>query len=558
MVEKFINSKWTKFLFALSVMVFVGLQIGFGSRNIVILNILIAFALALFMEYRYKVLGKLFEIKSKKYVFISLPIATYTVIEIGKSFYSRWLLTFFSEYARTGAIIHNLGASEQFLSAALFMFSVLAGIVALFAVFAVVYAIVSRFKKFAVMVWQGIEKLERVYLIATVSIFSVFIAVVYSLSPIFWGDNTLPLGGIDFIFDFDVGNNIEFDAQFFGTRFGNIRRLYYPLVNLPFALAARALGRILFFIPLAYIYFLQVFHIALMACGGILLARMCNITGFSKKYFLVLYTISYPFLVFSIPLERYILPTFCVILLMYISIHAPKAKFVATLAAAGTLTTSVAVLPFVAYNRKIKTWILNFFKLGSGVVAISILSGMLSIIYNPIRSVLRDLNSFAGGVSTGEKSLQFINFVGSIFVRPETTLRYRRCPVDDIDFLTYALAPPVSVNWIAVLLILFAIVGFIANRQSRIAQISFLWVAFAFFALFVMGWQARENEMFLSSLYFGWAFFVLVFMFLEKLLENHKTIKYAMYSAILIVMAVININGIIELVQFGIQHYPAR
>jgi len=558
MVEKFINSRWTKFWLALSVAVFVGLQISSGNRIVMILNIPIAFALALFMEYKYKVLDKLFEIKSKKYVFISFPIAAYAVIEIGLSFYKRWLSIFASGYSRTGAIIRNLGIPEQFLNAGLFVFSVLAGIIALFVVFAAVYAIVSRFKGFAAMIWQGTERLERIYLMVALSVFSVFIAVAYSLSPIFWGDNALPWRGINFIFDLDVGYNIDLDVQFLGTMLANIRRLYYPLVNLPFALAARALGRILFFIPLAYIYFLQVFHIALMACGGILLARMCNITGFSKKYFLALYTVSYPFLVFSIPLERYILPTFCVILLMYISIHAPKAKFVATLAAAGTLTTSVAVLPFVAYNRKIKTWILNFFKLGSGVVAISILSGMLSIIYNPIRSVLRDLNSFAGGVSTGEKSLQFINFVGSIFVRPETTLRYRRCPVDDIDFLTYALAPPVSVNWIAVLLILFAIVGFIANRQSRIAQISFLWVAFAFFALFVMGWQARENEMFLSSLYFGWAFFVLVFMFLEKLLENHKTIKYAMYSAILIVMAVININGIIELVQFGIQHYPAR
>ena len=558
MVENFINSRWTKFWFALSVAVFVGLQISGGTIIVRFLNIPIAFALALFMECKYKVLAYLFEIKSKKYVFISLLIAAYTIIEIGLSFYNRWMFIFISEVSRIGAIIRSFGVSEQFFSTVAFIFSVLAGIVALFVVFSAVYAIVSRFKGFTAMIWQGAERLERIYLMAALSVFSVFIAVAYSLSPIFWGDNALPWRGINFIFDLDVGYNIDYDAQFLGTMLANIRRLYYPLINLPFALAARALGRILFFIPLAYIYFLQVFHIALMACGGILLARMCNITGFSKKYFLALYTVSYPFLVFSIPLERYILPTFCVILLMYICIHAPKAKFVAALAAAGTLTTSVILLPFVAYNRKIKTWILNFLKLGSGAVAISILSGMLSIIYNPIQSVLGYLNRFAGGVSTGEKALQFINFVGSIFVHPETTLRYRRCPVDDIDFLTYALAPPVSVNWIAVLLILLAIVGFIANRQLRIAQMSFLWAVFAFFALFVMGWQARENEMFLSSLYFGWAFFVLVFMFFEKLLENRKIIKYAIYSVMLIIMAVININGIIELVQFGIQHYPAR
>jgi len=558
MVEKFLSSRWAKFLFALSVVAFAVLQIRTGNIIVMISNIPIAFALAFFIEYKYKVLGKLFEIKSRKYMFISLSIAVYTAIEIVLFFYNRWIVRFFGTTENYFVLeIRNL-LSEQFLRVGVYTLAIMTGIVALFVIFAVVYAIVSRFKKIATRVWQGTEKLERVYFAATVLILGVFIAVVYNLSPIFWGDNTLPWRGINFIFDLDVGYNLDLDAQFLSTPLVNIRRLFYPLVNFPFALIARVLGRIFFFIPLVYIYFLQLFHIALMACGGILMARMCNISGGSKKYFLALYTISYPFLVFSIPLERYILPTFCVILLMYICIYVPKAKFVAALAAAGTLTTSIVVLPFVAYNRKIKTWFFNFFKLGGGLVAICILCGMLPIIYNPIQSVLGTLDSFAGGVSTEQKALQFINFVGSVFIQPETAFRYRMCPIDNIEFITYALAPPAFINWIAVLLILLSIVGFILNRKLRFAQMSFLWAIFAFFVLFVMGWQARENEMFLSALYFGWAFFVLVFMFFEKLLEKQRTIKYVVYSVMLVVMAIININGIIELVQFGIEHYPAR
>ena len=80
MVEKFLSSRWAKFLLAMSVMVFVGLQVSSSNRIGMILNIPVAFILAFYMECRYKVLAKLFEIKSKKYVFVSLPIAVYTVI----------------------------------------------------------------------------------------------------------------------------------------------------------------------------------------------------------------------------------------------------------------------------------------------------------------------------------------------------------------------------------------------------------------------------------------------------------------------------------------------
>jgi len=217
------------------------------------------------------------------------------------------------------------------------------------------------------------------------------------LSPIFWGDDTLPQRGNDFIFGLDVGRNTAPDGQFVSTTSFAGTRLFYPLVNLPFAMAARALGRILFFIPLAYLYFLQLFHIGLMACGGILLARICNITGFTKKYFLALYTVSYSFLLFSLPPEQYVLPTFCAILLMYVCIYAPKAKYAVALAAAGTLTTSLAVFPFVTYARKIKIWFLNLLKLGGSVVAICVLYGILPFFNNPERGGFFDIHRFAGG-----------------------------------------------------------------------------------------------------------------------------------------------------------------
>ena len=557
MVEKFLSSRWTKFLFALSVVAFAGLHISIGSIIIMVLNIPAAFVLALFLECKYKILNKAFEIKSRKYVLIALPVSIYTIIEIMLSIYNHLIVRIIISENPLAYEIRSL-LPEQIMGIGLYMFLVVAGVITFFVVFVAVYAIVSRFKRLTSMIWRGTERLERVYLVALVLIFGVFVALVYGLSPIFWGDNNLPRAGFDFIFDLDIGRNISQDARFVSTIFVSINRLFYPLVNLPFALTARALGRIFFFIPLAYIFFLQLFHINLMAWSGILLARMCNITEFSKKYFLELYTVSYSFLLFS-PLEQYVLPTFCVILLMYVCTYVPKAKYVVALTAAGTLTTSFVVFPFVAFDRKVKTWFFNLLKSVGAFVAICILYGRLPKLYNSIHAVLEQLNAFAGGVSTEEKALQFINFVAYVFVKPETTLRYRECRTDAMGYvITYALAEPVFVNWIGVVLIALMIGGFIINRKLRFAQMSFLWAVFAFFILFVMGWQARNNEMFLSSFYFGWAFFSLTFLFFEKLLGKQKIIKYSIYSVIFVAMAIININGMIELVQFGIEHYPAR
>jgi hypothetical protein len=59
-------------------------------------------------------------------------------------------------------------------------------------------------------------------------------------------------------------------------------------------------------------------------------------------------------------------------------------------------------------------------------------------------------------------------------------------------------------------------------------------------------------------LYFGWAYFCLVFLAIERVLQKLPVIKYTVYTAAIITLAVINLPGIDELIQFGIEYYPAR
>ena len=570
MILRLLNSKWTKIWFALSAAAFAALQISRGNIFGMVLNIPIAFVLALFLEFKYKILDKLFEFKSKKYMLISLPIAIYAVIEIVLAFYSLWIWLFFIAENSIAVEIRSL-FSEQFLVVGFFIFSAALGTTALFFVFALIYAVVSRFRIIAdnaKIIFIGTDMSERIYFAATVLIFGVSAIMLYNLSPVFWGDQSLHSGYHDFIFGFDIGYVFHHDAQFYFPS-ATFRRLFYPLVNFPLALIARALGRILFFIPYSFVYFVNLLHIGLITVGGILLARMCICSKASSKTkrvskicFLLLYTVSFPFLVFSISCERFVLPTFCIILLVYIYIHAPKLKSLAALAAAGTLTTSVVTFPFIAYDRNIKTMLLNLVKLIVAFVVICIFCGVLPKLVNPIQNLFADLESFgSGGISINQKALQFLNFISSCFVSPETELVHRIDTSDNapgFEYVVYTVALPKTVNWFGIVMITLSAAGFIANRKLRFAQMSFSWALFAVFTLFVVGWQAKHNESFLSGFYFGWAFFALVFMLFEKLPAKLNALKYILYSVAFVVMTAININGIIGLVNYTIQYYPAR
>ena len=89
MVDRILNHKLTKIWFALSVTAFVCLELSFKNKIGMILNIPFAFILALFIENKYKIINKLFFYKSRKYLFISLPIAVFFAIEINFLFQQR-------------------------------------------------------------------------------------------------------------------------------------------------------------------------------------------------------------------------------------------------------------------------------------------------------------------------------------------------------------------------------------------------------------------------------------------------------------------------------------
>ena len=78
------------------------------------------------------------------------------------------------------------------------------------------------------------------------------------------------------------------------------------------------------------------------------------------------------------------------------------------------------------------------------------------------------------------------------------------------------------------------------------------------FMLLIFGWGTQENGLILYALYFGWAFFVLLFQLLEKI-ESKLNAPFLTPIVTIIAVSIllmVNIPGMMEMVHFAVQYYP--
>ena len=529
MVEKFLSSRWAKLLLAMSVMAFVGLQISFGNRIGVIMNIPVAFALALYMEYKYKVLAKLFEIKLKKYVFISLPIAVYTVIEIVLNFYRHWIVRFFASTENSLVLEIRSHLSEQLLRIGFYTVTVMAGIVTLFVVFGAVYAIVSRFKKYVLLLTEKSDRIERWYVIVGTLVFSTVIIFIYSVTVIAY-TTEVPF---DLIFTMDSGRHVETDV-FFNLRApeNDIRQPLFALLTMPFAIVAKILAIPFFFLPSAYILIMQIIQVVALLIMAVLMVQMTGINrGSSKIMFLILYTMTYPVLLFSFTVEQYIPSVFIAVLTIYICSHRKKPNIWLAALSTGILLTNVIIVPFVTYEKKLMAWLHSIAKTVAAFIVLCVFSGKLPVLFgafDSIRSLLRFADIGIGyNTDVGYNKLyQFTNFVENCFIAPQIIVFNR------YDFSTFQLATPIGISLLGVVLLCISLVSVIINRKIMFAKACGLWILFSIAILYAIGLGSPENGMILYSLYFSWAFFGLVFLFFEKLLKKQKIIRCCIFDFI--------------------------
>lgn len=403
------------------------------------------------------------------------------------------------------------------------------------------------FEKFLRIVTQftkSLDKNERIILGVCSTLVTVAIMCVYYQTIIFYMPHE-----DNIIFNSDSSSLVQSNVYFFIEAPKNsIKQPLFGLYAMPFSVLARVLAKLLFFLPNGYIVLLAIIQAVLLQISLLLLSRMMNLSSFSKVLFLVLFNSTYPVFIFSLTYEQYLFAVFWLILFIYAYVFFKDDNEYYFIGAAGSMLTSGILFPLLSHSKKWLEWINDVLINGGKFVVAAAIFGQLPVIMNPIHDIQKQLHNWSGNeLSFGAKFLQYINFVATCLIKPETKL--------NAQYLSYQLAPVRELNYVGVSLLVIALIGFLLNYQKLFARICFSWAAFSFVLLCIIGWGTNENGLVLYTLYFSWAFLSLAYMAIESIAGKIPAVKYTIIGGIIVAILVINIPGILDLIQFGINYY---
>ena len=405
--------------------------------------------------------------------------------------------------------------------------------------------IVMHGKQFVV----SLDKFEKWLLIGTLIGACGIIILFYSQTGIcyhaMWDDN---LQIYDVLYTTDSSGVYSSDCYFRILSGANdIRQPLFGVFALPFALLAKIVSLLLFWVPEGYAFGLGIIQYLTEAIAIIMLMRMLKIQGKERVFFVFLNFASYAYLIHGLMLEQYTIAFFYVILVLYMYQKCEGTNY-SYFGAVSTLLTSGILFGLITKSKNVKQWITDIFK------AFVIYMGMVTVCgqlpqFLGIGNSIEMLASFTGeSVTVMDKWRQFTHFVSGIFWSTQGEMT-------NIYFPSYRNVELHQVSWIGIIILICAVWGFVVTREEWISKLALSWILFSGVILLGIGWGTAENGLLLYALYFAWAYIVLIYQFLKKICKNSIVFKTAV---LVLVFTMIIRNGyeLIQIYQFGIEYYP--
>lgn len=424
-------------------------------------------------------------------------------------------------------------------------------ILSVFALGIIIYYLLNKLVPVLKKFYRSLTKFEKVFLLC------IFFGSLFVVTIIF-NKTTVFYYGKDVYWD--ILYTSDSSATYITDTFFNINSIMndfakqplFGIFSLPFAIIARLFSQVFFMIPNGYVIFLTVIQIIAMAVAWIMLVRLLKIKKNSKWELMLLFLCSFTTISFSLILEQYILSFFYVILIIYSYYNMKNDVNYSFIAGVGSLVTTGVLLPFVSKPVKVKTWLFNLLKCFVAGVIITIIFGQLPFIFGFIDELMRNLNAYTGeGLAFHDKFMQFLNFVKGIFIAiPASAKKFYIWPYQ----MNYGLDEVTHYDIFGIVILILCLISVILNRKNKMAIISFLWVIFSFVVLCVVGFGTSENGLNLYSLYFSWAYIILVYMLIYKLIKN-DLIRCIIILLIAAALLIFNIPEFINIVKFGLMYY---
>lgn len=392
--------------------------------------------------------------------------------------------------------------------------------------------------------------------IMLISVFLIiFCFVIFSLSDVFYSNKYL----YNYIYSSDSPWHLQNNTVWINMNHteNDLRQPLFAIFSLPligpFYLFANLFGSG----SLVYAFIINIPQIILLVVSCYMITRILDIKNFKIKILiLIILSLSYPVLLFSFMMEQYIIAVFYLLIYVYISINNNKSNELFLIASSGTLLTS-GFLFFLSFRRplfrkeNLKKFISTFL-LGLSCIMIF---GNQTIFQTFIQKV--DLFSSYTNVNISilDKSFQFFSFVGSCFFAPPARIDF-----SIINQVSWQMSNSHLFTIVGIIILVISLLGFCVSHKQKNSQVCLLWVFFSFILLFLIGWGSTENAMVLYSLYFGWAYFILIVQFLRYILKKINISFHSLKIAyIFLVFVLFSYNGmeIFKLVvDFAHVYYP--
>lgn len=400
--------------------------------------------------------------------------------------------------------------------------------------------------------FKGLLKYEKIFLITGCVLFAVTTVILYNQTNVFYQPEREDTGVIywDIIYTTAPGVSVERNCYANPAAPENdIRQPFFGIFAMPFGLSAKLVS---FLIPASHTFpiCMNILQIMLLFISIVLLSRMLDVGKPTKIFFLLFAVVAFPFLLFAFNMEQYVFALFWTILLVYHSFVTKKTSEVLSVAAFGSISTSVILIPILwIINKEFRSMIQKGWRIIRLSLGLFICGGLMEIVYKT-SLLIATYVGFLSDYGYIDKFRQFTHFIVSCIMAPCSRI------INYSGHIAYHLCAPETVNILGMTILGITVLSGFLFRRRFIAKISLCWVGFAVSLIAILGWGTAENGTVLYSLYIYWAFIVLLTLLIDKLLSKTAILKYTLFGILLVALCIYNIMGMLEVIRFGIKYYP--
>ena len=533
--RKFNLNLMIRILFIISSPFFTILLSNRYSSKIVLIGAILTLLISIFIDYKYL---KNIEF-NKKNILISFFISMYSL---------KYYLRFENNFVKS---LNNLVENHFGIIFDDFIYKIIILLsVPFFSL--LIYLFIKKIIPIIKSFFCRLSKNEKKYLIIISSLglfISIEIPFVTTAFSIPMHDNKLCI--YDVIYTSDSGA-ITYEDAFFNVSYAenDIRQPLFGIFSLPFSIIGKFIAEILFFVPERYDYVsaMTFIQFVLLSVSTILISRMLKLKEEDKKYFYLLFSISFSYMIFSIILEQYVIGLFYLILTCYCFYEKKLKPNYLYVGAVGTMLTSGIVFPLISKIKNLKKYIIDAFKCLAVFLSVLTVGGQFPQIFLMFTNFNSLTSTFAKKMGFIDKFYQFINFVKGILIAPKGKI------VEVLNHPSYQLVEVKNIMIIGVFILLIVIVGYILNRKNKFANFCILWVIFSAILLLFIGWGTSENGLILYSLYFAFAYLSLFYLFFRRVIKSDKIFGIFMILLCLMILTC-NIQELINIFSFAIKNY---